>query len=219
LKDPDNQKKIKEWVDDFGKFVKNMEDLAKFIEEKVLPALSKLMGFIDTVKNKYDEWHARWNALKSALTTPINFGGVFDSIRESFRGALNWIIGKWNSLSFHLPSVDFLGVHIGGTTISTGYIQPFAQGGVVQPRPGGVIGRIGEAGQVEGVAPVDTLQQYIRTAVTEANAASAAGGDITIPVYIGTELVDTIVVSAAQRQKTALAKAVNAGNKSLGYAG
>lgn len=40
-------------------------------------------------------------------------------------------------------------------------IEGFAKGGIVLPRSGGTIGRIGEAGQAEAVIPLDRLNEFI----------------------------------------------------------
>jgi hypothetical protein len=221
LKDPDNQKKIKEWISDFGDFVKKMQELATFITEKVLPALSSLMGFISDVKNKIDEWREKWKSLRETLTTPISFSGIFDSIKDAFKGAVNWIINKWNTLHFSIPgfSVPFVG-SFGGTSVGVGYIKPFAKGGVVQPRPGGIVGRIGEAGEPEGIAPVSTLQGYIADAVTSAIGPNA-GGPIIVEAHIyldGRELERTVVETIGKNPDV-VAKANASGSKRRAYAG
>lgn len=60
--------------------------------------------------------------------------GMFDGIKEAFRGALNWIIDKWNGLEFRMPSVDthIPGVGtIGGWALGTPNIPRFHSGGMV----------------------------------------------------------------------------------------
>lgn len=69
--------------------------------------------------------------------------GLWDGIRDSFKSALNWIIDKWNGLSFTLPSIDFLGQSIGGQRFSTPNIPRFAVG--TSSAPGG-FARVGERG-------------------------------------------------------------------------
>jgi hypothetical protein len=76
------------------------------------------------------------------------FSGMFDGIKEAFRSALNWVIGKWND--FHLPKV-----HVPGTDIDIGgyglpYISPMAAGGIVTSP---TLALIGEAGP-EAVVPL-----------------------------------------------------------------
>ena len=67
---------------------------------------------------------------------------------------------------------------------------------------GGLLGG-GEAGR-EVIAGADTLMQMIQDAIQSAagagpTAAGVGGGDIIIPVYIGQEAIDTIVVRANER--------------------
>lgn len=68
--------------------------------------------------------------------------GMFDGIKDAFRGVINWIIDKWNGLSFSLPSVELPGIgKVGGFTLSTPDIPRLHTGGtttsagVVNMRP------------------------------------------------------------------------------------
>lgn len=56
--------------------------------------------------------------------------GMWNGLRDSFRSAINWIIGRWNNLSFSLPSVTIplLGT-IGGGRLDTPNIPYLAKGG------------------------------------------------------------------------------------------
>jgi len=68
---------------------------------------------------------------------------------------------------------------------------------------GGLLGG-GEAGR-EVIAGADTLMQMIQDAISSVSGAGgpvvagAGGGDIIIPVYIGQDRIDTIVVRANER--------------------
>jgi len=57
--------------------------------------------------------------------------GMFNGIRDAFRAALNWIITRWNALSFTLPSVKVFGQTLGGFTLGTPDLPTFARGGMV----------------------------------------------------------------------------------------
>jgi phage-related protein len=79
--------------------------------------------------------------------------GMWDGIKNAFKSAINWIIGKWNGLQFKLPSVDthIPGVGtVGGFTLGTPDIPRLAKGGIVN-RP--TLALIGEAGP-EAVVPL-----------------------------------------------------------------
>lgn len=76
--------------------------------------------------------------------------GMWGWIAGAFRGAINDVIGLWNGLHFTLPSVSFLGAHIGGETIGVPQVPYMAKGGIVN-RP--TLAMIGEAGP-EAVVPL-----------------------------------------------------------------
>lgn len=58
--------------------------------------------------------------------------GMFDGIKDAFRSAINWIIGKWNGLNFHIGGTDLgpLG-HLPDINIGTPDIPLLAGGGRV----------------------------------------------------------------------------------------
>ena len=65
--------------------------------------------------------------------------GMFDGIKNAFRAAINWVIGKWNNLSFTLPSIEVFGQRIGGATLSTPDIPMLASGGRAGRRRDGML--------------------------------------------------------------------------------
>jgi hypothetical protein len=111
--------------------------------------------------------------IQSKFTEIVNFVGglkdriaekasnMWNGIKDSFKSALNFIIGKWNGLSFSLklPNSIF-GIGLGplagkGFTLDTPNIPELAKGGIVPATPGGMIAKIGEAGRPERVEPLD----------------------------------------------------------------
>jgi hypothetical protein len=79
--------------------------------------------------------------------------GMFDGIKNAFQSSINWLIDKWNGLSFSLPSFNthIPGVGtVGGFSISPPNIPRLAKGGIVS-RP--TLAMIGEAGP-EAVVPL-----------------------------------------------------------------
>lgn len=83
----------------------------------------------------------QWNSIVSTIKgLPGRIGraasGMFDGIKNAFRSALNWIIDKWNGLSFTLPSISAFGKTIGGNTISTPDIPRFHSGGTFRAPAG-----------------------------------------------------------------------------------
>lgn len=82
---------------------------------------------------------------------------MWDGMKSGFRSAINWVISKWNSLHFTIPSFSILGKSFGGGTIGVPNIPHLADGGVVQARPGGTLVRMAEAGEDEVAAPISKL--------------------------------------------------------------
>jgi phage-related minor tail protein len=78
--------------------------------------------------------------------------GMWDGIKDAFKSAINWLIGKWNNLSFSVPSIDMgpLG-SVGGFTVSTPNIPMLAEGGIAT---GPTLAMIGEGGDDEAVVPL-----------------------------------------------------------------
>jgi phage-related protein len=109
--------------------------------------------------------------------------GMFNGLKEAFRGAINFIIDKWNGLSFTLPSVSVFGKKIGGFTLSTPDIPRLAMGGVIPPSPGGTLATIGEAGRPERVEPLDPDGLSKRDKAIISMLAGNGAGGATINVY------------------------------------
>lgn len=75
-----------------------------------------------------------FRAAKQAFDT-LGFWGV---LKEGFRAALNWIIGKWNNFKLTLGGGSILGVDIPSITLNTPNIPTLHEGGMFRaPRPGG----------------------------------------------------------------------------------
>ena len=73
--------------------------------------------------------------------------GMFDGIKDAFRGALNWVIDRWNGLEFKMPGFEAFGQKVGGFTIGLPDIPKFHDGGVVPGRPGQEVLSLLEAGE------------------------------------------------------------------------
>lgn len=82
---------------------------------------------------------------------------MWDGMKAGFRSAINWVISKWNSLSFRIPSFTILGKSFGGGTVGTPKIPHLAEGGLVPATPGGRLVVMGEGGEDEVAAPVSKL--------------------------------------------------------------
>ena len=124
-----------------------------------------------------------WSAIKGVLWSPIEWiinkiSGITESITSPFRKAADAIGNIWSSIKskFKLPHFTFKGSMNPLKWLDEGLpsvgVEWYAKGGIMnQPTifgmngPNAMVG--GEAGP-EAVAPIDTLMDYVRTAVAEA---------------------------------------------------
>ncbi len=132
LGDPKNQQRIRDMFAKFDDFFDKLvnewiPDLKKFASDfgKLVGPIARVVGWLSNVHNFLTV------KIPNAISSMAKRGGnVFDGVKNGFRAAINWIIGKWNSLSFSLPSVSFLGQQIGGGTIGTPHVDYLASGGI-----------------------------------------------------------------------------------------
>ena len=134
-----------------------IQGLVKYGIELVRLAISVTLETIDAM------WRSAWEGIKKvpgiaweAIKTAFAWGaqwlidrvkempgniaaasaGMFDGLKDAFKGAINWIIGKWNDLAFTLPSVDTPFGKVGGYTLSTPNIPKFHDGGIYRAPSG-----------------------------------------------------------------------------------
>lgn len=59
--------------------------------------------------------------------------GMWDGIKDAFKSVINWVVDKWNSLSFRLPRIEVFGKTITeGTTFNVPQIPKLAGGGIIR---------------------------------------------------------------------------------------
>jgi len=146
----------------FGKavtFVKGMPAKvtagAKGIWHGITSGLSAVVG----------SYSSGGGGVKGRLWSVVNFvrsmpgkirsaaSGMWNGIKDAFRSALNWIIGRWNGLSFTIPSFSAFGHTVGGGTIRVPQIPYLASGGITT---GPTLAMIGDnPGGREAVIPLD----------------------------------------------------------------
>jgi hypothetical protein len=144
------------------------------IKEVVTGVIAKIKEVGASVWNWItDKLSTAYTNIKSKFTEIIDFVGtlkdkiadkasnMWNGIKDSFKSAINFVIDKWNDLSFglKLPSSIF-GISLGplagkGFTLETPNIPKLAKGGIVPATPGGMLSIIGEAGRSERVEPLD----------------------------------------------------------------
>ena len=122
-------------------------DAFQAVWTKAVEAKDGIMGAFETVVGFV-------GGLAGRIATAAS--GMWDGIKNSFRGAINWILEKWNNLSFGIPSVNIPGLgNVGGQSIGTNNIALLAQGGLVRGGHGGTLAMIGEGRNDELVVPLD----------------------------------------------------------------
>jgi TP901 family phage tail tape measure protein len=122
--------------------------------------------------------------------------GMFDGIKNAFRSAINWIIGKWNGLELSLGPVKLPGPvpDIPKVSFGTPDIPMLAQGGVVSGTGSWI------SGEVPGVAELSTLMPNGSVKVEPlpmggAAAAGAGGGQQVVEhrwFFAGREVTDAV---------------------------
>lgn len=122
-------------------------------------------------------WFENFVALIGAGIMSIGgfFASVFDGIvgiaKAAFNGVIgiiegyiNLVIGGVNKLLDLINTVlkagEVIGVNVQIPKIAKVAIPRLAEGGIVMPRPGGVLANIAEGGQAEAVIPLDRLGQF-----------------------------------------------------------
>ena len=143
-----------------------------------------------------------FNSIKNFIINPIQQAyNKVKSIVDGIKNAVSGAISAVKSL-FDADSTVAAKKTVTSTNGKTVNVQKHAAGGILtKPTIFGYTPSTntyhlgGEAG-AEAVAPIDVLQKYVREAVAEAN---GAAGDVVVPVYIGTEKLDEIIVKAKER--------------------
>ena len=123
------------------------------------------------------EW---WDGFVTSIATGIVaiagfFASVFDGLASLVKGALNGVIGIIEGyintviggintllglINAVLKAGEVIGIKVQIPKLSKVAIPRLADGGIVMPRPGGVLANIAEGGQAEAVIPLDRLGQF-----------------------------------------------------------
>lgn len=163
------------------------------IKEKAGELWQKIKDTFDKIKD----------TIKNALESAKNFvKDAIDKIKSFFK--FDWELPKiklphfsiTGKFSLNPPSIPKLSVDWYAKAMDEGMILTSPT--IFGNRNGTLLGG-GEAGP-EAVVGVSSLRGMITDAISQQTAAlTSLGGDITIPVMIGGERIDTLVVKASQR--------------------
>ena len=152
-----------------------------------------------------------WDGIKKAfegawsfITKTIDgakqvFSKIGDAIITAFKAAINFIIRGWNKIEFKIPGFKVGPIGFDGFTLGLPDIPELAEGGVVNPRPGGVLARIGEAGRAERIEPLDAngLSKRDKAIITML---SGGSGGISITVNPSPGMDEVELASLVSRQ-------------------
>jgi hypothetical protein len=96
--------------------------------------------FSKTIPDAGNKMVSFFKGLPGRITSATR--GMFNGIKDAFRAALNWVIDKWNNLSFKIGGQKVFGVSLPSVTISTPNLPHLATGGIT----GGGLAMVGENG-------------------------------------------------------------------------
>lgn len=128
-------------------------------------------GAWNAIKNAFSAvgsfFQGVWNTIKNIFTTIGSaigdaIGGAFKFVVNSILGfAERTINGFINSINGAIGAINKIpGVNI--SKVSTLSIPRLADGGIVNPTPGGILANIGEGGQSEAIIPLDRLASMMK---------------------------------------------------------
>jgi hypothetical protein len=127
---------------------------------KDMPGL--LAGFIVGWRNALAALGGFFVAIFSGIADVIK--GALNGYLSFVEGYINFIISGVNRLINGLNTVlaagKVVGINLQVGTIGRVTIPRLAEGGIIMPRPGGVLANIGEGGQAEAVIPLDRLGDF-----------------------------------------------------------
>ncbi|MFF8830646.1 hypothetical protein [Streptomyces sp. NPDC015131] len=134
------------------------------------PLIAKFVNVDKIVSVVTKGFKAGMKAIQSAVSTAIRVitpilkgvGNVMLAPFRAFATAVNTIIGALNGFKVSIPGwVPVFGGKSFSISLPKIPIPHLAKGGIVQPRNGGTLALIGEAGEHEAVIPLSKLERMI----------------------------------------------------------
>jgi hypothetical protein len=93
-----------DWIWEKIKWVwQKIQDGAAYVRDYVVERFMTLINFFTSLPGKMRQ-------------VALN---LFDGVKDSFRNALNWIIGKWNNFSLTVGGGTFMGMQLPSVTLNT----------------------------------------------------------------------------------------------------
>ena len=176
-----------------------VSNLKTDIESKWNTLKTNTLSVFDSIKNGVVNLFTN---ISTSIKSPINsIISLVENMVNKIIDGVNGAIDTLNNFSIDVPAdVPVIGGKKWGFNISklnSISIPRLADGAVIKPNQR-FLAELGD--QTKGVnieTPLSTMLDAFRGALAESGYGS--GGDITIPVYIGSELIDEIIVDANNR--------------------
>ena len=185
----------------FNAMMNGIKNICGNIYGVVKGGFDKAVGFIKGLASQAFQWGADFiggivNGIKSMIG---KVGEAVSSVAEKIRSFLHFSVPDEGPLTDYegwMP--DFIGGLTKGIEKSRGMIEQAMQGvaGDMTVTPRVMAAQGGYSGSA---ASNGDLISGINTALNTALAGGGSAGDIVIPVYIGGDMIDEIVVTAQQR--------------------
>jgi phage-related protein len=128
-----------------------------------------------------DSWNAFAEGFGKAFAGILTFfQGIVSTVTNAVKGFINWIIDGLNKMIDGANQLLGLLSNVTGGNVNwkLSSIPKLAEGGVIQPRSGGTLAMIGEAGQAERVEPLDKngLSNRDKALIAQLSGGGAGGG-------------------------------------------
>lgn len=159
-------------------FTQTIPNAATNVKDKIVTAflavgirVRNVVGqLISSVRGKFNDFVGFFARLPGRVASVTK--GLFNGVKNAFKSAINWVIGKWNNFGFSMGGGSFLGADIPKVTISTPNIPYLAKGGLIN-RAG--MAMVGEQGP-------ELLSLPRGAGVTPLTRAGRGGGEVTVRV-------------------------------------
>jgi TP901 family phage tail tape measure protein len=127
----------------------------KFILDTSKAVIDFYLGFRNAMANVGAFFRSVFDALGDIARNRLN--GVLEFIEGYINFLIGGINGLLNRINMLLAAGRGVGINVQVPLIDNITIPRLAEGGIVMPRPGGVLANIAEGGQAEAVIPLDRL--------------------------------------------------------------
>lgn len=169
-----------------GWLLQRFGDLISFIVGTVLPAIVDFVrGAVDKFNDFIDGVKALWHWTEDNFNKVVDFvkglpdkirsaaSGMWDGIKDSFKGVINTIIDWWNGLEFKIPPVTVAGVQVTpGFTLGVPDIPKLRDGGSVQRAAAGLLEGPGTTTSDSILAGLSRKEFVVNAVSTGANLAA-----------------------------------------------